>query len=331
MAVTSGTIDRPIPGGLAPRFVAEALFTGADIRHVEGYEAIADLYDGLPDQRPATCGAYAPRYLLGPLGFERHEGIDTAREDYLAFLAGTVIEAFEVEPSQATRAEVARKGLSEEHALKLFPDTYYRWPLRSSDDPVVAGTSPTGTARAISLASGGSLATLPVPARAADRTILMTPERFMDLFELLSERLADWRIHPIANYQVDRLPDPTSDAYLAAALMSRDPEAAIPREHWGVGHFAGIGALWRAADGRAWFLLLDSYKARGFRGYEPQPAEALRRGLVRDDGRDGGLLLVMPRDRLAPARAAIEELGMEVRMWGNGSLEPEGWSWEFGR
>jgi hypothetical protein len=37
------------------------------------------------------------------------------------------------------------------------------------------------------------------------------------------------------------------------------------------------------------------------------------------------------RDALDDARAAIEALGLDIRMWGNGSLEPEGWSWSLGR
>jgi hypothetical protein len=98
-----------------------------------------------------------------------------------------------------------------------------------------------------------------------------------------------------------------------------------------VGHFAGIGGLWRDATGEAWVLLLDTYKDRGWDGYEPQPAELMRRGLVREDGREGGLLLVVPREHLAALHAAIAAIGLEVRMWGNGSLEPEGWTWAIGR
>jgi hypothetical protein len=29
--------------------------------------------------------------------------------------------------------------------------------------------------------------------------------------------------------------------------------------------------------------------------------------------------------------SGIYGLGLEIRMWGNGSLEPEGWNWELGR
>lgn len=333
MDVTATPTTRPaparVPGGRSPRHVAESVFPGADVRYVDRYEAIADAFDELDDQRPATCGAYAARYLLAPLGFDRREGVDTRREDYLALLAGTVIERYEVEPAARVRSAVAAAGMSDEEALRRHPRDFYAWPLRSSDDPSVSGTSPTGTARAIALASGGALVTLPVSARSAGGDILLTPERWAELVALLADHLADWRVHPIANYEVDQLLAPTDAAYTPANLAGPDPED-LPREAWGVGHFAGIGALWRTAE-RWWVLLLDTYKARGFRGYEPQPAELLRRGLIREDGREGGILLVLPREHLDAARDAVEGLGLQVRMWGNGSLEPEDWSWGYGR
>ena len=61
------------------------------------------------------------------------------------------------------------------------------------------------------------------------------------------------------------------------------------------------------------------------------PAESLRRAIVREDGRSGGLLLVLPRASLDAAVAAIRDIGLDIRVWGNGSLEPEGWTWELGR
>lgn len=322
---------RPVPGWAPPRRIAEVLFPGARVRHVERWEAIADAFDALDDQRPATCGAYATRYLLGPLGHPRHEGVDTTREDYLAHLAGTVIETDELADVAIARATVAELGLDDAAAIERFPRTWYGWPVRTSDDDVITGTSPTGTARAIAIASDGNLVTLPVPARRADGSVALTPERFEALLDVIEANLARWDVHPIANLEVDQLLDATSDAYGPDSLTGPDPEAAIPREAWGVGHFVGAGAFWRATDGRRWVLLLDTYKARGFDGYVPQPAEALRRSIVREDGREGGLLLVLPRAILDEAEAALASLGLEVRMWGNGSLEPEGWAWALGR
>lgn len=322
---------RPVPGGQPARRIAEVLFADATIRHVASWPAIADVFDALDDQRPATCGAYAARYLLGPLGHPRHAGVDTTREDYLAHLAGTVIETSELADVAAARVATAELGLDDAAAIERFPRTWYGWPVRSSDHDVITGTSPTGTARAIAVASDGALVTLPVPARTADGDVVLTPERFDALLDVIEANLETWNVHPIANLEVDQLLDATSDAYEPAALTGPDPDAAIPREAWGVGHFVGVGAFWRAADGRRWVLLLDTYKARGFDGYVPQPAEALRRAIVREDGREGGLLLVLPRSALEDARRGVADLGLEVRMWGNGSLEPEGWTWALGR
>ena len=331
MAVESGATSRAVPGGLPPRRVAEALFPGTRIHYVDRFEAMADLLDSFADQRPATCGAYVARYLMAPLGFAVHDGVPTTREDYLALLAGTVMEAYEEEPAEAVRAEVRRLGLTDGEAAERFGEAYYAWPLHATGDPAVAGTSPTGTARIVAETSGGALVTLPVPARDASGAIRLTEARWDGLLDLLVDRLDEWRVHPIANYESDQLLDPTAPTYDASALSSSDPAAVIPMDDWGVGHFAGVGAIWRATDGRRWVLLLDTYRERGFSRYEPQPAELLRLALVRGDGRDGGLLLVLPRESLDAAQAALEALGLEVRMWGNGSTEPEGWAWEPGR
>jgi hypothetical protein len=331
MAVEPQSTSRSVPGGLPPRRVAEALFPGAAIHYVDRFDAMADLLDSFADQRPATCGAYVARYLLAPLGHALHEGVPTTREDYLALLAGTVIEAYEEAPADAIRAEVRQLGLTDGQAVERFGDAYYAWPLRASDDPAVAGTSPTGTARVIAAASGGALVTIPIPARDAAGGIRLTDEAWSGLLDLLEERLDAWRLHPIVNYESDQLLDPTAASYDAAGLGAADPTSVIPLDDWGVGHFGGVGAIWQTADGRRWFLLLDTYRDRGFSRYEPQPAELVRRALVRSDGREGGLLLVLPREHLEAARAAVEALGLEIRMWTNGSPEPEGWSWELGR
>lgn len=321
---------RDVPGGLPPRRIVEALFPEAEIRYVDRFEAIADAFDRLDDQRPSTCGVYAARYLLAPSGFARHDGVDATREDYLAWLAGTVLEPDEVGPAEAARSEVRVLRITDEDALERFPRTFYRWPLRVSDDPTVAGTSAAGVARAVGIASGGALVTLPLPGRLADGEVALTEERMAALHDLLAAQLDRWRVHPIANYQANQLLDPTSSEYGRLGVAGVAGVAELPPDTWRVGHFAGVAALWTAANGERWVLLLDSYKSRGWSGYEPQPVELLRRGLVRSDGREGGLLLVLPREHLEAAHASVRSIGLEPRMWNNGSLEPEDWSWELG-
>jgi hypothetical protein len=323
--------SRAVPRGLPPRRIAEALFPEAAVHYVAGFDAMADLLDGFEDQRPSTCGAYVTRYVLGPLGYPVHDGIPTTREDYLAFLAGTVLDPEEAATVQAARTDADRDGLDDRTAAARFGDAWYRWPLRMSDDLTVVGTSPTGTARIIATASNGALVTLPLPARDGSRAVQLTDGAWDGLLDLLVDHFASWRVQAVVNYDSDDLLDPAAPAYTADALRGPNAAASIPLDRWGVGHFAGIGAEWRAGDGRRWLLLLDTYRERGFDRYEPQPADLVRNAVIRSDGRDGGILLVLPREHLRDATDAVRGLGLAPRMWGNGSPEPEGWAWELGR
>lgn len=313
---------------VADRFTA--LFPGERIALVDAIDEMAERFDRLGDQRPATCGAFALSYLLPAVGFARHEGRDVAAEDYLAHLAAVVVEEREVAPSQEVTERVARGELTEAEALERFERVWYRYPVRASADPVAQGTSPTGVARAIAVATGGWLATVPVAGRDGDGAAVLTPERWEALVDLLIARLAAWRVHAVLNYEADQLLDPRSAEYRPEALRGPRAWEPLPRDHWGVGHFAGLAGIWRRPDGESWLLLLDTYKERGFDGYQPQPAELMRCGLVRTDGRGGGVLLVVPREVAAEVTDALGRIGIVPRMWSNGSPEPDDWTWAPG-
>jgi hypothetical protein len=303
-------------------------FPGEQLITVDRAGEIAVHFDALGPQRPATCGAYALSYLLPAIGFTTHEGSDLAAEDYLAHLAAVIVEAEEVGPSDEISRRVAAGELSEDEALRRFGRTWYRFPVRASADPVESGTSPTGVARAIALGTGGALGCVPIASRAADGATQLKPERWEQLLELLADHVADWRWHAILNYEANQLLRPADTRYRPENLRAINAAELIPRDDWGVGHFAGLLGLWqRRVDGAWWLLLLDTYKERGFEGYQPQPAEMVRRALVREDGRGGGMLLVLPRAVLEPATEALRRLGIEPRAWSNGSPEPDNWTW----
>jgi hypothetical protein len=319
------------PSSDARRSVADrfrAIFPSETITLVDGIDEIGRRFDQLTDQRPSTCGAYALSYLLPAMGFERHDGNDVAAEDYLAHLAGVVVEAREIPPSDEVGERVARGELSEGEAMDRFGSIWYRWPVRWSSDPVAQGTSPAGIARAVELASDGRLAIVPVAGRRSDGEVLLDEARWGAFFDLLLRNLDGWRMHAILNYESDKLLRPRPPSYSPETIREPGAVERLPRDDWGVGHFAGLAGLWRRANGERWLLLLDTYKDRGFEGYQPQPAELVRRGLVRTDGRGGGMLIIVERELAAKVTAAIEALGIRPAMWSNGSPDPDDYRWE---
>lgn len=314
-------------GTVEDRF--HTIFPEQDIVLVDAADPMAARFDALPDQRPTTCGAYGLSYLLGPLGYTSHDGEDLESEDYLAHLAAVIIEECEVEPSLAIDRRIDSGELTAAQAAERYPSEWYRFPMRHSADSDVVGTSPMGIARALDLATEGALVSLPVPSRRPDHTPQLTPERWDAFLRLLSDKTAAWRWHAIFNYQMMEVLKPDHPAFVAENLRLPDPSSIIPRDDWDAGHFIGMAGLWQMKGAR-WLLLLDTYKRRGFDGYQPQPAELMRRGLIRADGREGGVLLMLPRDVFDEARASIEGLGLGIGMWDNGSTGPEDWEWRPG-
>lgn len=325
-----GAVDLPgDPVSVVDRLAG--IFPGETIAFVEQIEEMGFRFDRLPDQRPSTCGAFALSYLLPVLGFPCHYGHDLAAEDYLAHLAGVVVEDWEVGPSREIGERVARGELGEAEARVRYPTQWYRFPVRASSDPTRQGTAPDGIARAVAVGTAGALASVPIAGRTADGDVQLTPERWDRLLDLLHRNVVGWHLHAILNYEANQMLAPQSAEYRPAAL--RDPRVLnrVPRDTWGVGHFAGLGGLWQRPSGAWWLLLLDTYKARGFDGYQPQPAELMRQALVRDDGRGGGVLLVIPTDAVESLADAVVALGITPAMWDNGSLPPDDWTWELGR
>ena len=91
-----------------------------------------------------------PRWDTG-----RVDGVDTTREDYLAYLAGTVIEREELDDVPA-HDDGRREGWAvRRRGDRAVSADVVRLAAPFSDDDAITGTSPTGTARAIALASGG--------------------------------------------------------------------------------------------------------------------------------------------------------------------------------
>jgi hypothetical protein len=302
-------LRKPVPPIASAAALGELLgqiFVGENIRLPPHAELLLRLHAALPDQRPATCGAYVLTYVLPARGFTELNGEPLGAEDFMAHLARVTITARE---DRAT----------------------YRFPVDASADPSQQGTSPEGVARAVAIAAGGRLATIPVPGRDASGRPQLDTRRWDALLDVLAPRFLEGAADVIFNYETDQLLAARDAAYNAETLGRADASAVIPRDSWGVGHFAPMAALWRRPSGERWMVLLNSFKERAFAGVEPQPAELMRHAVVREDDRGGGVLLVVEHEAADRLIKEVEGLGLVVGTWTNGSPTPRDWRWGPGR
>ncbi len=70
---------------------------------------------------------------------------------------------------------------------------------------------------------------------------------------------------------------------------------------------------------RSLVVVHDSYPSLGLDGRHLQPPRAVAAALLRGDGREGGVLAVVPPSRVEAARALATEIGLEIRIWNNGT------------
>jgi hypothetical protein len=298
-------LDPPIDSAKALTDRLAEVFPGEDILLPAHLDAVLALHSRLGDQLPATCGAYVLSYLLPARGYRELDGRSLAAEDYMAHLAEVTIEAREDAGA-------------------------YRFPMRSSAERVEVGTSAEGVARAISLATVGRLATVPIPGRTAAGRPQLDAVAWDALVDMIEDDFAVGGLDVLFNYDTDQLLGARDSAYNATNLRRPDAAALIPRDSWGVGHFVPLIGLWRRPAGDRWLVILNSFKARAFAGVEPQPADLMRRAVLREDGRGGGVLLAVPSERAAALIDRVETTGLEVRSWSNGSREPGDWRWSPG-
>jgi hypothetical protein len=108
---------------------------------------------------------------------------------------------------------------------------------------------------------------------------------------------------------------------VAAVLdyLATGDDAVGPPTDWDVGHFVGCLGAVRGARG-SMAIIADTYPSLGWRGVHVQPVERLAAALAREGMEaDGGALVIVPADREAALRSALEAAGLEARLWDNGS------------
>jgi hypothetical protein len=240
-------------------------------------------------QKDNLCGPFWAARVLIESGFNTWDG-EPITEDLVALRAGTLLPEAHDSPDVPPGA---------------FNRVSYRYSLRTA--PLEqSGTSAGAVAQAIETASDGGLRCVPLTGEWNAHRV----ERLVDEAAGLGSRL-------IANVRTGRMwaSRPPVETLLAE-LEGRS--VAEPEADWDVGHFIELEMLIRGPRGSL-VVVHDSYPSLGWQGRHLQPPHALAAALERGDGREGGVLVIVPKVGVEAARALAAELGLEVRFWNNGA------------
>lgn len=240
-------------------------------------------------QKDNLCGPFWAARVLTESGFATWDG-ESIDEDLMALRAGTVL------PDRHTDAGVPPGACS--HAA-------YRYPLPVA--PIErSGTSVRGLIEVIEAASGGALRCLPVRgAWTVDRV-----ERLVDESPEFGGRL-------IANLRTGKLWGSRAPVAILLGEWEGRP-VQDPAADWDVGHFVELRMLVRG-PARSMVVVHDTYPSLGREGHHLQPPRVIAAALLRGDGREGGVLVVVPHGRVDEATALAAELGLEIKAWNNGT------------
>jgi hypothetical protein len=240
-------------------------------------------------QKDNLCGPFWAARVLKDAGFAEWDG-QLVDEDLIALRAGTTL------PDSSTLTSVPPGAMSR---------TAYRYRLPVA--PVQAsGTSPSGLMQAIDTASAGALRCVPIRGLWTDVRV----ERLVDDAPRLGARL-------IANVQTGRFWGSRPHAEILLAELDGRP-VTDPAPDWNVGHFVELATL-ICGQRRSLVVVRDSYPSLGWEGVHAQPTRVVAAALLRDDGREGGVLAVVQRDGADAVVSLATELGLDIGTWNNGT------------
>jgi uncharacterized protein DUF6885 len=236
-----------------------------------------------PQQRDHLCGPFHGARVLRDCGVAAFEG-ELLDQDLVALHAGTTLPLDAVEEIPAGAASLC--------------DYRHELPRVDRDR---AGTSAPGLATAIEKLSGGLLVCVPLSGQWTAASV----QRLMDLdARLLANLRTGWLWGSC----------PPQEALLA--VLDGVSVADAPPPDWDVGHFVELVTLVRGRRGSL-VVVRDSYPSLGWGGVHLQPPAAIAAALMRDDGREGGVLALVEPEAAAGVKGLASELGLRTEMWEN--------------
>ncbi len=245
-------------------------------------------------QRDDLCGAFCGALALNAAGLERTPAGEPLDQDAVALAAGSIVSLAR-DPATLPEGETGRRD--------------YRLEIPTIDDPDISGTTAAGVAEAIPALSGGAVEALAY----AGPWTAQTLRGFFDAAAQLEHAVT-----LVANLATHHLwggrPTP---AQLLAYLYDGEDDGPAP--DWDVGHFVCVVARTDGPGGRI-YTVADTYPALGDHGVHLQPEERLASAIARPDKPAGGVIAAVAAEDVGALREAAAELGLEERLWDNGTI-----------
>jgi hypothetical protein len=240
-------------------------------------------------QKDNLCGPFWIARVLNESGFSTWDG-QPVDEELVALRAGTVL------PDATGGSDLPPGAISSAAYRYSLPTA----PMEES------GTSPSALAAVVQLASAGELCCVQLRGDWTPEGV----ERLVDEAGGLGSRL-------IANLRTGRLWAGRPPIEVLLSELEGRP-VQDPAGHWDVGHFVELEMLIRGPR-KSLVVVHDSYPSLGWDGRHLQPPRALASALLRGDGREGGVLVIVPKAGAKAAKALANEIGLDIGTWNNGT------------
>ncbi len=283
-------------------------------------DKIHNIYEKLPSQKAYSCGPYTILPILLILGYEKY-GEYEVDEDFLAYMARTRMLRSDANKREDILSKIDNGEMTRLEAEKKFYDILYKYRLTITDSEVESGTSVEGVIYALEKVSNNSLKAIPIPSRRGNK-IFFTKKVFQKILDIIMKYSEIWKPQIILNYKTNYLIEPTSDKYnLMNILLYWNKPSYFPIWKWTVGHFVGVAgfASFKEKD-QLYFIIRDTYKHFGFNGYHLQPEEYVRNALLRDDGKDGGIIVIVDKGKYEEVLKVFNKIPeIYIGLWDNGS------------
>lgn len=248
-------------------------------------------------QRDDLCGAFCGALALNAAGLEQTPAGQPLDQDAVALAAGSIVS-------------LARGGAGTGHLPAGETGRRdYRLAIPTIDDPDISGTTAAGVAEAIGELSAGAVEALAYAGP-------WTAEALRGFFDAAAE--LEHPVTLIANLATHHLwgGRPTASQVLRYLY---DGDLDGPPPDWDVGHFACIVARTEGPGGRL-YAVADTYPALGDHGVHLQPEERLAAAIARPDKPAGGVIAAVSCEDAAALREAAAAIGLEERLWDNGTI-----------